>query len=167
MSKKYFLYYWLPPIVLILVIFFSSSQSYEQQDIRPQLARYLNMHQVEQMFSGVRFYYEGTEVSVQSMGPSGFLEFFIRKAAHFGANFLLGFLIYRALVYYTYFSIQKRVIGSILFIFGFASLDEIHQIFVSTRTPRLADVLVDSIGGLVGIVICMLIYIRIENLSKS
>ncbi|WP_276915671.1 VanZ family protein [Aneurinibacillus aneurinilyticus] len=163
MNKKYFLYYWLPPIVLILVIFFSSSQSYEQQDIRP----HLNMHQVEQMFSGVRFYYEGTEVSVQSMGPSGFLEFFIRKAAHFGTNFLLGFLIYRALVYYTYFSIQKRVIGSILFIFGFASLDEIHQVFVSTRTPRLADVFVDSIGGLVGIVICMLIYIRIENLSKN
>lgn len=51
------------------------------------------------------------------------------------------------------FNISNKFIISIVLCLVFAILDETHQIFTSGRTPLLLDILIDSIGSIVGIVI--------------
>ena len=78
------------------------------------------------------------------------LNYPIRKCAHFTLFLLLGVCIYLLL---NAFNIDNRFIISIVLCFVFAILDETHQIFTSGRTPLLLDILIDSIGSLVGITI--------------
>jgi VanZ family protein len=147
---KKFIRYWFPPIVLVVTIFFSSSQSYEKQDLRPKLERYLDMQTVKQLFFDVKFDYAGKEISVANLGPAGFIEFFIRKLAHFVTNFLLGFLLYRALVV-SRIEKRRRLMFAIGMVALFAAMDEAHQMLTPNRTPLFADVVLDSIGGWLGI----------------
>ena len=74
----------------------------------------------------------------------------IRKCAHFTLFLILGVCIYLLL---NSFNISNRFIISIVLCFVFAILDETHQIFTSGRTPLLLDILIDSMGSIVGIVI--------------
>ena len=81
------------------------------------------------------------------------LNYPIRKCAHFTLFLLLGVCIYLLL---NAFNINNRFIISIVLCFVFACLDETHQIFTSGRTPLLLDIIIDSIGSIVGIVIISL-----------
>ncbi|MBA9025636.1 VanZ family protein [Peribacillus huizhouensis] len=132
-------------------IFYFSSQPYEKQNLQPFLGKYLEGHtSLENMLTWVVFSYGGHEVSVQSQGLAGFLEFFIRKAAHLSIFFVFGFLVVAALRYFS-----KRCVFSfsvpVMCVFFYACLDEIHQHFTGGRTPLWQDVIIDTIGGLLGI----------------
>ncbi len=50
----------------------------------------------------------------------------------------------------------------------YASSDEFHQSFIANRDGRFGDVLIDSIGAMIGITITMLILliIRMKNDKK-
>lgn len=82
------------------------------------------------------------------------MQFFIRKTAHFIAYLVLGFLSSMAL---RSKPIVKRGGISLVFTFMYAVSDEIHQYFVPDRACRFPDVLIDTAGGLCGIVISALI----------
>jgi VanZ family protein len=161
-----FIRYWLPLLLLVLLIFFSSSQPYEKQDLRPMLARYMNMHMVEYFFSGVVFSYAGKEISVHYLGPAGFIEFFIRKGAHFTTNFIIGFLFFRA--WHTHFRhIRSVIIASILGVVLLAIGDEFHQMITPNRTPLVADAVLDSLGGLTGITLAFIFYTAFFGRKKQ
>ncbi|WP_047150853.1 VanZ family protein [Aneurinibacillus tyrosinisolvens] len=145
-----FLLYWIPLLLLIGGIFFSSSQPYQKQDIRPEIRKYINEKEIAQRFAEVKFTYVHGEVSVNQLGAAGFIEFFIRKGAHFTLYFLLGFLMYGALRG-SGVGRGKRLVGSLLFMVLYAASDEIHQMYTANRTPLAADVLLDSVGGAIGI----------------
>jgi VanZ family protein len=72
---------------------------------------------------------------------------FIRKSGHFTEYFILSLLILRAIragrhgVHLTWAFIAIALVA------GYASLDEFHQRFVPGRTPAVADVVLDTIGG--------------------
>lgn len=80
------------------------------------------------------------------------LRFYIRKTAHFSLYFVLGVLIFNLLKKY---SINKQVLFSLIICFLYACSDEVHQYFVMNRTAKLFDVLVDTLGSLIGILICL------------
>lgn len=151
---------WLPVILILAVVFYSSSQPYEKQDIRPLLATYLNMNEVTHWFSWVSFTYAKKEISIAHLGAAGFVEFFIRKAAHFGTNFVLGFFICRAFLVSFQIRTWMRVSLAAVAMILFAGLDETHQMMTPNRTPLLEDVLLDTVGGWTGIVSFLLIYWR-------
>ncbi|GAE28238.1 hypothetical protein JCM9140_4450 [Halalkalibacter wakoensis JCM 9140] len=105
----------------------------------------------------LRFTYAGNEISVERLGPERFIEFLMRKAAHFGFFFALGFLTFRAL----WASGCKKRIGyvvSLIFVLLYAISDEIHQAFTPNRTPLVEDVILDFAGGLTGVTLALLIY---------
>ena len=80
---------------------------------------------------------------------------FIRKSAHFFLYFILGILSY--LTFRSY-NINKRILFySVTFCFVYAVSDEIHQIFSSDRTFKILDIFIDTIGGLFGGIICLII----------
>lgn len=70
--------------------------------------------------------------------------FFVRKTAHFLEYFILGLIIYLVL---DARNIKHIFISAIISVILFASLDEIHQLFVDGRTTKVFDVLVDTLGA--------------------
>ncbi|WP_231784220.1 VanZ family protein [Lentibacillus sp. JNUCC-1] len=127
--------YWVFPAVWMGVIFYASSQPYEQQDIKPFMSDTFDLSFLEPMLTHFQLTYHQSEVSVQALGVDGFIEFFIRKGAHFGVFFVLALLVYIALKKTTalYFSGQLAV--SFVWAVAYAGIDEWHQSFTSNRTP--------------------------------
>jgi VanZ family protein len=84
----------------------------------------------------------------------------VRKNAHFFIYLGLGVLTVNALR-------RKGIVRyksiALLICVLYAASDEFHQIFVPGRGPGVGDVLIDSAGALVGI----LIYLGIKKLIKS
>jgi VanZ family protein len=151
------LYYWLPPIIWAGIIFVASSQPYEQQDLRPTLTHNINLQFIEDQFSETVIYYAGTEISIDTRGVEGFVEFFIRKGAHFSVYFILGFLLYRLINRYRNM-VRFRFLLSLVAVVLYAASDEIHQYFTPNRTALLEDVMLDSFGGFIGIIVAVCIY---------
>ena len=163
MKKQYIL---MILIVWMGVIFFFSSQTYEQQSLTHQLASFRNTP-LEQMLQGYYFYYGGNEVSVYALGIEGFLEFFIRKGAHFFIFFVLGLLTYAFLRYKWNRSFKSMMI-SFVFVVLYACFDEFHQLLIGERTALWQDVVLDSIGGLCGILsLAFYNYVRRNQLDKK
>ncbi len=83
--------------------------------------------------------------------------FFLRKMAHIIEYFILVLLLWRA--FKITFSWNKTKIylwiGSLTFLFAVS--DELHQNFVATRCPSLRDVLVDTIGIILALIIIPII----------
>ncbi|WP_096203284.1 VanZ family protein [Bacillus sp. FJAT-45350] len=161
-----FLLYFLPLLLWMGLIFFASSQPYERQDLQPAMDEHLSLGWMEAMFSYVSFTYSNTEVSIDNLGVTGFFEFFIRKGAHVFAYFILAILAYRAL--YS-INLPKPFLWSFLLVVFYAITDEIHQGFTPNRTPLVEDVVLDSIGGLLGLLLIRLIYQKYkrENFSAD
>jgi len=78
------------------------------------------------------------------------IHFYVRKLAHFSEYFLLALTIAFPLYVYGIRGIWLVITGGILCV-GFASLDELHQYFVSGRSCSVRDVMIDSSGSLIGI----------------
>lgn len=80
-------------------------------------------------------------------------QFPFRKAAHFGIYMLLGFALANAFQYTLnkkwYVSYPASALVSILY----AVSDEWHQGFSEGRGPSLTDVLIDSSGAILGILV--------------
>lgn len=88
----------------------------------------------------------------------------IRKLAHFSEYVLGGFLFYSLFSTYTYTIKQKSIISLALGIW-YASLDEIHQLFIPGRSGNVIDVGIDSLGVLFGILFSIVFYKIIQNIN--
>lgn len=159
--NKFFIY-WLPVLLWAGIIFYASSQPYEKQDLRPAISSHLDLEIVETLFSSIVIQYAGDEISIKELGAAHFIEFFIRKAAHFFVYLGLGFLIYRALRMQF---LNKRLTFMMSWVLTilYAISDEIHQGFTPNRSPHFEDVLIDSLGGLIGILLAWIIYRKIRT----
>lgn len=157
----------LAPVILLMVIIFSfSSQPYKDQDITPWFSFLDDSKFAIQLLSWISFQYGGSEVSIAEKGVSHFLEFFIRKGAHFTIYFLLAYFTVRA--FKGLFSKRKSLIIPIsyLFVVLYAISDEIHQGFTGGRTPLVSDVILDSIGGAFGVICFFLFHQKLIHFFK-
>lgn len=84
------------------------------------------------------------------------IETAIRKLAHFSIYTLVGILLMSLMSTYKIKQIDKISISLIVGII-YAISDEIHQAFIPGRGPQLADVILDSMGVLTGIVLIILV----------
>lgn len=82
------------------------------------------------------------------------LSFIIRKLAHFTEYLILGLLVANM---FTKNNINNLCLLSIILCIIYATSDEIHQIFVPGRACQLRDILIDSIGSIIGIYLYKLI----------
>lgn len=81
--------------------------------------------------------------------------FIVRKTAHFSEYMILFFLAYNVSIKYTR---EKQVrLYLIIFVFLYACTDEFHQNFIPGRNMAFKDVLIDTIGGIVGYIIITII----------
>lgn len=164
---KKFIRIWFPIIAWAGLIFMFSSQPYQKQNIKPFLSQNINVDWMTSLFSTIQFTYAGKVISVQTLGIEGFLEFIIRKGAHFSVFFILGWLVYRAFIS----TFQSRQISSFMIsltlIVFYAASDEFHQMFTENRTPLIEDVFLDITGGIIGIIFASYLYKRVFSVSAN
>lgn len=141
---------WLPALLLMLVLFLFSSQSYEEQTLVPDIEKAASEQSISDFLGGIRFSYGGREISVESVGGASFIEFLIRKAAHFGSYALLAVLLVYALGGRNSGMGRRRYIYAWGIAFLYACGDEWHQSFTPGRTAMVQDVILDGIGAACG-----------------
>ena len=119
---------WLALFVWMAVIFYFSHQS---GDVSTQIS-------------------DGVLNTVLSFLPNlfdyAFFSYIIRKFAHFTEYFILGILVYHLMNQYRFVS-KKEFIWMILFCVIYAISDEFHQLFIGDRSPKIFDVMIDSLGS--------------------
>ena len=79
----------------------------------------------------------------------------IRKGAHFSEYLILYILFYRTIVMYV--NVSKTKYLAVLLVFLYACTDELHQFFIPGRTAAFKDVIIDTSGGYVGLIILSII----------
>ncbi len=82
--------------------------------------------------------------------------FIVRKAAHFTIYLVLGLLVSLVLIGKN-LNIKQIIIYGVLICMAYAITDEIHQIFVSGRSGEIRDIIVDTCGSTVGILLNIII----------
>ena len=90
-------------------------------------------------------------------------EFIIRKAAHMFSYFLLAILLFMS-NYDNKKNLLKVSLQSLIFTFLYACSDEFHQLFITGRSGEFRDVLIDTSGGIIGILV---LYFIIKFIKKS
>lgn len=78
-------------------------------------------------------------------------DFIVKKTAHLIEYGVLAILLYRALINS---GIEKKraIIYSVLVAMFYGLTDEFHQSFTPSREPRIRDVVIDTLGAILGIV---------------
>ncbi|MDQ5988305.1 MAG: hypothetical protein CSYNP_04065 [Syntrophus sp. SKADARSKE-3] len=140
MTIRYFVQYWLPVIFWMGIIFWMSTGMFSTDQTSRIIVPILN-----DIFPWLTQY------------QVGLIHELLRKTAHAAEYFILGILFFYAFRGHT---IQKwrlqwtlyAVIGVLLY----AASDELHQIFVSSRTASLADVGIDSAGAIFSLIAIIL-----------
>lgn len=92
-----------------------------------------------------------------------------RKCAHFTLYAILGFFTYNFVRTIKGNNTKNNenttkiyLIASQVFCTTYSLTDEIHQMFIPGRSCELRDILIDSIGSFVGILICI-VFLRLVN----
>ncbi len=137
---------WLPAILLMIVIFYFSNQPAE---ISADLSGGISYQVVSLAVSITGQNWSNEEIFLLAEK----MDYPIRKLAHLTEYTLLGMTIALGVIYGSHWNKYNRkrqyflvqVIGSL-----YAVSDEIHQLFVFGRAGRISDVLIDSVGVLVG-----------------
>ena len=92
-------------------------------------------------------------------------QFIVRKSAH-----IILFCFLSVLCFIVIYEIKKNVKISTVVSFGitfiYACIDEIHQLFIPGRGSQIKDVLIDSIGAIIGLIVINLIFM-LKNKSKK
>lgn len=96
--------------------------------------------------------------SIINIKDIGLLSLIIRKLAHFIEYFILGILVINFITRY-----DKKIIIAILLCIIYATSDEIHQIFVPGRSCQIIDIMIDSLGSIMGIYLYKLITKKCKN----
>lgn len=141
---------WIPAIIWMSVIFYMSAQPAAESN---SLSTGITNQIIETLG---RFISIDVETSTSNILVSQ-LNHYVRKSAHFIIYFILGILVTFALVKNGFR--HKELCVSFLFCVLFAISDEVHQLFVPGRGGMLKDVMLDSLGSLMGIVfyyLCLL-----------
>ena len=74
----------------------------------------------------------------------------VRKTAHFVIYLILGILVINLFIEY---DIKHLILISLLVCILYSVSDEFHQLFIDGRSGEIRDILIDTIGSLVGIII--------------
>ena len=101
-------------------------------------------------------------MSIEASGYFKFVEFFIRKAAHFVTYFILGGSLFLGL------NPRVKQVGiSFLYAWlgatGYAAMDEFHQMLTGGRSPLFQDVMLDSSGAFLACILLTIYYLWLNR----
>ena len=138
----YLVFSWLLVLVILGFIFNLSAQDAEE-------SKELSDSLVSKIFQWLQVYIDGE---------------LIRKFAHMLEFTALSFSLYNGIL--ATWEIKKAPLISLMLTVICAVGDELHQIFVPGRAFQLSDILVDSIGAIIGVVAYLIMYKIYSNLKE-
>lgn len=145
--------------LLYILIFSFSAQDGEESG---SLSYYISEKCVEIINSITGKHW--TEVMMQGMAE--YFEHPVRKLAHFSEYTIMGILIYVLLC--QWIKTGRRLCGlTAAWVLLSAAADEFHQYFVPGRYASFLDVLLDTCGGLFGILLCVLVGKTLKRRAKE
>ncbi len=133
---------WSPVVLWICCIFILSTEAFSSDNtsrILERLLRFLSPH-----------------INTRDID---IIHFFVRKAAHMTEYCIMSLLLFHS--FRNTFNLQghwRWVLYSMITIIVIAATDELHQMFVISRTSSVIDVGIDIAGGMLGQVICLVSY---------
>ena len=134
--------YFIPAIILMIIIFsFSMQTGEESSGLSSQIVALIQQY---------------LHISIP--------EFIIRKGAHMSEYAILTFTFIYG-YYKSDFIINKVYLFSIISTFLYACSDELHQLLVGGRAGQFTDVLIDTCGGLIALVL-FYIFMKIYKNKK-
>ena len=140
MNKKLIVVSWVLVVLQALLIFYFSSKPAAQ-------SREMSKGVTEIVINTMAAITPGREANLDI----GRVHFLVRKNAHFISYMILGLLSMNA-VRKTGFVRFKGILITFLICLVYAISDEFHQTFIPGRSGEVRDVVIDSIGGIAGIV---------------
>ena len=152
MKNKRILYYLFLAFGWTVILFYLSSMSYAEQDIRPYLQMLVAEEHIAQVFSDVEITYRDNTVSVDNMGGYQFVEFLFRKGAHLFFYSVLGYLLVRYFASSLGRKYWRVCLFSLSILLTIAMLDEYLQHLHPERSGQWADVWLNGMGGVKGII---------------
>lgn len=152
-------------IGMMILIFISSSMSYKDQSSVGLLQTLFKDRPFEMILRQFSFSYATMTISVQEVGYFEFIEFFIRKFAHFISFFVMGYCWQYALLPKARYK-QSAFITTLLICFSYAVCDEFHQSLTPNRTPLVEDVILDTMGAFFGAVSMLLPELILKKMRK-
>lgn len=93
-------------------------------------------------------------------------QFIVRKSAHVILFCLLSILCF-IVIYEIKKNAKLSTLISLSITFIYACIDEIHQLFIPGRGSQIKDVLIDSIGAIIGLIVINLIFMLKNRIKKS
>lgn len=150
------IYSWLPVILWMLIIFLFSSQPASDSDGFSRGFTSILIDIIGRIFP--------IDV-VTSTGADLIAKYnhIVRKLAHFTVYLILSILVANALENSKKEFNYKMFLYSLLICVLYAISDEFHQLFVSGRGCQIKDVLIDSMGSFIGLVI----YFAVKSFYKK
>lgn len=94
------------------------------------------------------------------------VEPYIRKIAHFG-EYAIGGVLFMSLFLTYEWTERKQMTISIMLGIWYASLDEIHQLFIANRSGSIKDVWIDTLGISFGVCFVLLLYKLYKKYHKK
>ena len=142
--------FWLIPIALMTLIFCFSAQTAEEST---EVSRSLGAVFL-QLFAHVLGLFG---FSAPDTWTAESIDFWVRKIAHFTIYAALGGSLYHAA---RFCGRPRRLTGrlALLWCVLYSLSDEFHQWFVSGRSGQLRDILIDSVGAVIGILFIRLLW---------
>ena len=141
------------------VIFYFSNQTGPKSSSSSQSVIYLIGH-ISKTVAGHNI------VNTLSTEAFSFLEFIIRKCAHMFVYFILSILTMLLMFTYETYPLRFKCFISLLVSFLYACSDELHQFFVGGRSASFRDVMIDSTGACIGILLTFIIYTLIKKTQR-
>lgn len=129
-------------LYLAMIFYFSSQDGTKSHKVSSELLQYLKFL-VVLIPERIQRYLSGAYRN---------MEFILRKAAHFTEYFILSFVFYRAMVI-SGVRVKKSMIVTLVFCFLYAVSDEVHQVFVPGRAFAVGDIIIDTLGAALGIIV--------------
>ena len=127
---------WLPPLVWMAVIFAASTDLMSAE----HTSRYI----------GPILRWFAPDISGASVAA---VQLVVRKAAHLTEYAVLSVLLLRAVAAQTAGELKVRALQVLLICAFYAAFDEFHQSFVASRTASPVDVMIDTCGAGVGLLL--------------
>lgn len=142
------------------LIFILSSQPYQEQSLKPLLNQQFSQDKLQEMLPDVSFPYRSNIISAKK-DPVHFIEFVFRKGAHLFMYAMLAVLASIALLPYR-MPLMAKGCFTLAAIGMTAILDEWNQLHRAERTGAVQDVFIDLSGGLIGLLLVSLVYLRLR-----
>ena len=145
-----FLKYWLPVFIWLGVIFAGSSDIFSAEQTSRYLIPFLR--------------WLDPQISPSTIAV---IHFALRKISHVTEYAVLAALLWRALRSASAFRAKMSMVSVGVWVACaiFAASDEFRQSFIGSRTASLSDVMIDSVGALMGLTFCLVFARRIQSKS--